>query len=141
MQLTLHATRPTRRNASRLVQSIFSWWVKTRGAPSRHCRDARVCGHTTTAMHNMRTHPPPRARPPPLPTPPPCDVTGEPQQQQQQQQPQQPERKRQLTKTRKRLTSTGGLKSLPIVTPSVELLSHANRKSKKVSQVSEQLHA
>ncbi|CAM9159719.1 unnamed protein product [Scytosiphon promiscuus] len=36
--------------------------------------------------------------------------------------------------TRKRLTSTGGLKSLPIVTPSIELLSHASRRSKKVSQ-------
>ncbi|CAN0044079.1 unnamed protein product, partial [Choristocarpus tenellus] len=37
-------------------------------------------------------------------------------------------------RTRKRLTSTGGLKSLPIVTPSVELISHANRRSKKIGQ-------
>ncbi|CAN0023401.1 unnamed protein product [Ectocarpus sp. 8 AP-2014] len=50
-----------------------------------------------------------------------------------QQQPQQPRSKRGTT--RKRLTSTGGLKSLPIVTPSIELLSHASRRSKKVSQV------
>ena len=31
--------------------------VKTRRAPSRHCRDARVYGHTTTAMHDMSTPP------------------------------------------------------------------------------------
>ncbi|CAM9596668.1 unnamed protein product, partial [Discosporangium mesarthrocarpum] len=37
-------------------------------------------------------------------------------------------------KPRTRLTSTGGLKGLPIVTPSVELLSHATRRSKKISQ-------
>ena len=34
--------------------------MKTRCAPSRHCSDARVYGHTTTAMNNMST-PPPRA--------------------------------------------------------------------------------
>ena len=28
---------------------------KTRRAPSRHCGDARVCGHTTTATHGMST--------------------------------------------------------------------------------------
>ena len=28
---------------------------ETRRAPSRHCRDARVYGHTTTAMPEMRT--------------------------------------------------------------------------------------
>lgn len=44
-----------------------------------------------------------------------------------------PPRKRKTT--RKRLTSTGGLKSLPIVTPSVELLAHATSRSKKVGQV------
>ncbi|CAM9373569.1 unnamed protein product, partial [Sphacelaria rigidula] len=43
-----------------------------------------------------------------------------------------PPRKRKTT--RKRLTSTGGLKSLPIVTPSVELLAHATSRSKKVGQ-------
>ena len=36
------------------------WSVKTRHAPSRKCRDARVYGHTTTAMHdNEYTLPPP----------------------------------------------------------------------------------
>ena len=33
------------------------WLVKTRRAPSRHSRDARVYGHTTTAMHKLSTHP------------------------------------------------------------------------------------
>ncbi|CAB1113519.1 unnamed protein product [Ectocarpus sp. CCAP 1310/34] len=51
-----------------------------------------------------------------------------------QQQPQQPRTSTKRGTTRKRLTSTGGLKSLPIVTPSIELLSHASRRSKKVSQ-------
>ena len=37
------------------------WWVKTRRASSGHCRNARVYGHTTTAMH-CREYPPPRAR-------------------------------------------------------------------------------
>ena len=32
--------------------------VKTRQAPSRHSRDARVYGHTTTAMHKLSTPPP-----------------------------------------------------------------------------------
>ena len=31
--------------------------MKTRRAPSRHGRDARVCGNTTTAMHGMSTPP------------------------------------------------------------------------------------
>ena len=34
--------------------------MKTRRAPFRHCRDARVYGHTTTATHDMEyvnTHP------------------------------------------------------------------------------------
>ena len=34
-------------------------WVKIRHAPSRHSRDARVYGHTTTAMHKLSTPPPP----------------------------------------------------------------------------------
>ena len=39
--------------ASRLVLAVSAWSVKTRRAPSRHCRDARrVHGHTTTAMHD-----------------------------------------------------------------------------------------
>ena len=49
----------TSRFASRLVLAMSAWSVKTRRAPSRHCRDARVYGHTTTAMHDMRVHPPP----------------------------------------------------------------------------------
>ena len=35
------------------MQAIIVWSVKTRRAPSRRCRDARVYGHTTTAMHDM----------------------------------------------------------------------------------------
>ena len=35
-----------------------SFTPTTRRAPSRHCRDARVNDHTTTAMHGMSTpHP------------------------------------------------------------------------------------
>ena len=64
MQFTLHATRRTPHGASRLGQAMSAWFVKTRRAPSRHRRDARVHGHTTTAMHEYRVHPPP---PPALP--------------------------------------------------------------------------
>ena len=59
MQLTLHTTRPTPHGASRLVQAVFAWSVKTRRAPSRHCRYARVYGHTTTATHDMSNPPSP----------------------------------------------------------------------------------
>ena len=62
MQLTLHATRRTSHGASRLVQTMSAWLVKTRRAPSRHSRDARVYGHTTTAVHKLSTPPSP---PPP----------------------------------------------------------------------------
>ena len=41
-QPTLHATRRTPHRASRLVQAMPAWLVKTRRAPSRHCSDARV---------------------------------------------------------------------------------------------------
>ena len=41
--------------ASRLVQAMSAWLVKTRRAPSLHSRDARVYGHTTTAMHKQST--------------------------------------------------------------------------------------
>ena len=51
MQLTLHGTRRTYHGASPLVLAMFVWWVKTRRAPSRHCRNARVYGHATSAMH------------------------------------------------------------------------------------------
>ena len=37
MQLTLHATRRTPHGASRLVQAMSAWSVKTRHAPCRHC--------------------------------------------------------------------------------------------------------
>ena len=53
MQLTLHATRPPPHGASRLVQATPAWSVKTRHTPSRHCRDARAYGHTTTAIHEI----------------------------------------------------------------------------------------
>ena len=64
-QFTLHATRRTSHGASRSVQAMSAWLVKTRRAPSRHGRDTRVYGHTTTAMH--RVHPPPPN--------PPCDMS------------------------------------------------------------------
>ena len=58
MQLTLHTARPTSQGDSRLGQAMSAWSVKTRHATSRPCTDARVYGHTTTAMHNMSTPPP-----------------------------------------------------------------------------------
>ena len=65
MQSTLHATRRTPpHGASRLVQAMSAWWVKTQRAPSRHSRDARVYGHTTTAMHKLSTPPSPPTPPP-----------------------------------------------------------------------------
>ena len=41
MQLTLHTTRRTPHGTSYFVQETSAWSVKTRRAPSRHCRDAR----------------------------------------------------------------------------------------------------
>ena len=59
MQLDLYATRPTPHGASQiLVQATPVWSVKTRRAPSRHCRDATVYGHTTAAMDVTSTPPP-----------------------------------------------------------------------------------
>ena len=58
MQFTLHATRRTPHGASCLVLAIPAWLVKTRRAPSRHSRNARVYAHTTTAMHKLSTPPP-----------------------------------------------------------------------------------
>ena len=58
-----HATRRPPHGASRLVRAMSAWLVKTRRAPSRHNRDARVYGQTTTAMHKLSTPSPP---PPPL---------------------------------------------------------------------------
>ena len=55
---TVHATRRTHHGASRLAQAMSVWLVKTRRASSRHSRDARVCGRTTTTMHKLSTPPP-----------------------------------------------------------------------------------
>ena len=65
MQLAPHATRRTRHGASRLVQAMSAWSLKTRHAPSRHCRDARVYGHTTTALHEIEYISPIEYTPPP----------------------------------------------------------------------------
>ena len=62
MQLIRHATRRTPPGASRLVHAMSAWSAKTRRAPYRHCKDARVNGFKTTAMHEMSM---PRPRPPP----------------------------------------------------------------------------
>ena len=72
MQFTLHATRRTPQGASRMVQAMSAWLVKTRRAPSRHSRDARIYGHTTMAMHKLSTRPlsPNLPYPQPLPHPP-----------------------------------------------------------------------
>ena len=43
--------------ASCLVLAMSAWSVKTRRAPSRHCRDASVYGHTPTAMHDIEYPP------------------------------------------------------------------------------------
>ena len=64
MQFTLQATRRTPHGASRLMQAMPAWLVKTRRAPPRHGRDARV-SHTTTAMQKLSTPPPPPSPPPP----------------------------------------------------------------------------
>ena len=42
MKLTFHATRQTLHGAWRLVKAMSAWSLKTRHAPSRHVRDARV---------------------------------------------------------------------------------------------------
>ena len=57
--------------ASRFVHAMSAWSIKTRRAPFRNCRDARVYGHTTTTvMHEISTtlaptlpHPPTEPRP------------------------------------------------------------------------------
>ena len=53
MQLTLPAcySPNTSRRFALCASNVCAWSVKHRGAPSRRCRDARVYGHTTTAMH------------------------------------------------------------------------------------------
>ena len=57
--VTLHATRRTPHGTSRFLRAMSAWLVKTRRAPSRHCRNARVYRHTPTAMHEMSSPPPP----------------------------------------------------------------------------------
>ena len=37
--------------------AISGWSVNTRRAPPRHCRGAKIYGHTTTAMHDISTPP------------------------------------------------------------------------------------
>ena len=63
MRFTLHATRRTPHGASRLEQAMSAWLEKTRRALSRHRKDVRVYGHTTTAK--LSTPPPQHAPPPP----------------------------------------------------------------------------
>ena len=63
IQFTLHATRRTPHGAARLVRAMSAWLVKTRRAPSRHSRDARVYCHMTTTMQKLST-PPHSPRPP-----------------------------------------------------------------------------
>ena len=50
--------RRTPHGASRLVLAMSPWSVETGRAPSRHCRDARVYGPTTTAMLDDEYTPP-----------------------------------------------------------------------------------
>ena len=57
MQLTLHATHRTPHGASRLAQAMPAWSMKYQRAPSRHCSDVRVYGHTTSAMHDTSIPP------------------------------------------------------------------------------------
>ena len=57
---SLNPSLPLPPGVSRLVQAMSAWSVKTRRAPSRHCRGARVHGHMTAAMHDSgytHTHP------------------------------------------------------------------------------------
>ena len=44
------------------MHAMSAWLVKTRRAPSRHSRDARIYGHATTAMNKLSTPPPPSLR-------------------------------------------------------------------------------
>ena len=55
MQLTLHAARRIPHRALRLMQATSARSVKTRRARAWHLRDARVCDHTTTVVHDMTT--------------------------------------------------------------------------------------
>ncbi|CAN0595121.1 unnamed protein product, partial [Laminaria digitata] len=68
-QPTLHAPRRTPHGTSRLVRAMSAWSMKTRRAPPRHCRDERVYGYTTTAMHDFEYTAPPSPQPHSHPTP------------------------------------------------------------------------
>ena len=57
MQLTLYSRDSPNTSRRFALVSSNAWSMKTRRAPSRRCRDARVYGHTTTAMHDMSTAP------------------------------------------------------------------------------------
>ena len=86
-QYATHARKPPKclpfPSPSPPIKTMSTWLVKTRRAPSRHSRDARVNGHTTTVMHKLSTPSPPHPmnvytlpkllplNPPPAPTPPP----------------------------------------------------------------------
>ena len=59
MRLAEHLT------ALRACCKQYAWLVKSRRAPSRHSRDARVYSYTTTAMHTLSIPPPPPPLPPP----------------------------------------------------------------------------
>ena len=59
VHFTLNATCPTPQGASSLMQALSAWSAKARRVPSRHCRDARVYGLTTTAMHDNEYPPRP----------------------------------------------------------------------------------
>ena len=45
---------------------MSAWSVKTRRAPSWHCRDARVYGHATTPIHEIEYISPIENTPPPI---------------------------------------------------------------------------
>ena len=62
MQLTLRASRQTPHGASRLVQAMPAWLVKTRRASSRHCRDARAAPPTPHPPHTHALYPSPPSR-------------------------------------------------------------------------------
>ena len=53
MQPNVYATRSTFDGVPRLVQPTDTRSVRTRRAPSRHCKDARVYGDTTTTKHDI----------------------------------------------------------------------------------------
>ena len=60
MQFTLHATRRTPHGASRFAQAMSAWLVKTRRAPVRQSRDARVYVWSYDYGHEQTEYPSPR---------------------------------------------------------------------------------